>query len=236
MSYIDAGILNVTEWWCHRFQALTGRTNVWLAVQLTNLSIVVYFVWAGVYFLRLDWGWRMMLAAFCAAVLYGLTQTVFKEPIELYEANAYRRVAKGLRNPRRLRDWQLRISFVTLSMLMAFEVYFLYLTPRPVPLFISLSFSLAVLMTVLLYVLACDPLPPCTGKVWAFLGALRRADRRPLSTGTSRDDSCPSFAGPSAPRPRAWRRFPQTRSRRRISDRRSPRVPDRASPARRALR
>ena len=236
MTYIDAGIVNVTEWWCHRFQVLTGRTNVWLAVQLTNLSIVLYFVWAGVYFLRLNWGWRMALAAFCGAVLYGLTQTVLKEPIDLYEANAYRRVAKGVRNPRRLRDAQLRISFLTLSTVMGFLIYLLYLTPRPVPLFVALSQSLAVLMTILLYVLACDPLPPCTGKVWAFLAGLRRADRRALTTGTNRDDACPSYAGPSPPRPRAWRRLQHTRSRRGTSHRRSPRMPDRASPARRAPR
>ena len=47
MAYIDSSILNVTEWFCRRFQLLTGRTNVWLAFQLTNLSIIVYFVWAG---------------------------------------------------------------------------------------------------------------------------------------------------------------------------------------------
>jgi hypothetical protein len=229
--------LNVTEWWCHRFQVLTGRTNVWLAVQLTNLSIVVYFVWAAVYFWRLDWGWRTLVAGFCAAVLYGLTQTVFKEPIEAYEMNAYRRVAQGGRNPRRVRarDVQLRISFVTMIVMFSFPLYFVYLM-GPVPIALPLSYSLIVLTTILLYVLACDPLPPVTGKVWAFLGALRRADRRPLSSDTSRDDSCPSFAGPSAPRPRAWRRFQQTRSRRRTSDRRSPRALDRASPARRAPR
>ena len=47
MTYIDSAILNLTERCCRRFQVLTGRTNVWLAVQLTNLSIIVYFVWAG---------------------------------------------------------------------------------------------------------------------------------------------------------------------------------------------
>ena len=41
MTYIDSAVLNLTEWFCRKFQLLTGRTNVWLAVQLTNLSIVV---------------------------------------------------------------------------------------------------------------------------------------------------------------------------------------------------
>jgi len=54
MTYIDSAILDLTEWFCHRFQMLTGRTNVWLALQLTNLSIIVYFIWAGVYFWSSD--------------------------------------------------------------------------------------------------------------------------------------------------------------------------------------
>ena len=49
MSFIDRFLLDLTERFCRRFQRLTGRTNVWIAVQLTNLSIVVYFVWAGAY-------------------------------------------------------------------------------------------------------------------------------------------------------------------------------------------
>src|SRR5262245_5120648 len=45
MTYLDQAVLNLTERLCRRFQALTGRTNVWLAFQLTNLSVIVYFVW-----------------------------------------------------------------------------------------------------------------------------------------------------------------------------------------------
>ena len=57
---------------------MTGRTNVWLAIQLTNLSIIVYFVWAGVYLWRSDVGPRIALGLFCAGFLYVLTQTIFK--------------------------------------------------------------------------------------------------------------------------------------------------------------
>jgi hypothetical protein len=56
MTYIDLAILNLAERLCHKFQLLTGRTNVWLALQLTNLSVIVYFivyfVWPNVYFGR----------------------------------------------------------------------------------------------------------------------------------------------------------------------------------------
>ena len=167
MIYIDSAILNLTEWFCRKFQLLTGRTNVWLAVQFTNLSIIVYFVWAGVYFWSSGVLARIALGLFCTALLYGLTQTVFKEPIEAYENDAYRRVAKGFRNPRRIRDARLRISFLTLSLVLFYPMLLAYvhLRVRMAP----LMYFLIVLTTVVLYLLACDPLPPCTGKVFEWL-------------------------------------------------------------------
>jgi len=45
MTYVDSAVLDLTERICRRFQMWTGRTNVWLAFQFTNLSIVVYFIW-----------------------------------------------------------------------------------------------------------------------------------------------------------------------------------------------
>src|SRR3954463_7365259 len=116
MTYIDSAVLNLTERLCRRFQILTGRTNVWLAFQLTNLSIVVYFVWvAGLYMLSGDVVLRSFVAVFCGGVFFVLTRTLFRTSVEGAELEAYRRVAKGLRNPRRIRDAQLRIAFLTLS-------------------------------------------------------------------------------------------------------------------------
>jgi hypothetical protein len=170
LTYLDSAILNLTEWSCRRFQLLTGRTNVWLAVQLTNLSIIVYFVWAGAYFLGADLLRRIFIGLFCGGLFYVLTQTIFKVPIESLENNAYRRVAKGLRNPRRVRDALLRISFLTLTYLLGFPALLAYIKLR-MPIFL-LTYSLVVLTTVVLYVLACDPLPPCAGKIRAWLPGL----------------------------------------------------------------
>ena len=173
MTYLDSLILAFTEWCCRRFQLLTGRTNVWLAVQFTNLSIVIYFVWAALYLWVASTGGRVFIGVFCAALLYALTQTVFKTSIEAVEENAYRRVAKGLRNPRRLRDAPLRISFLTLAILLAYPVAFVYANLRLR--FVVLSYALVVLTTVVMYLLACDPLPPCAGKVreWIRAAVLR---------------------------------------------------------------
>jgi hypothetical protein len=167
MTYIDSAILNLTEWFCRQVQLLTGRTNVWLAVQLTNLNIIVYFVWAGMYFWSSDVAVRIALGLFCSGLLYVLTQTIFKEPIEAYENDAYRRVAKGFRNPRRVRDARLRISFLTLSFLLFYPILFVHMNLR-VPMAL-LTYSLILLTTVVLYLLACDPLPPCAGKLREWL-------------------------------------------------------------------
>ncbi len=178
MNYVDTVLLDLTEWCCHKFQLWTGRTNVWLALQLTNLSIIVYFVWAGAFFWSANLTLRIMVGVFCGILLYVLTQTVFKVPIEAYEQNAYRRVAKGFRNPRRVRDTPLRISFLTLSLVLLFPLLLAYNTLRMR--ITLLMYLLILLTTVVLYLLACDPLPPCPGKVREWLRglALRRASNR----------------------------------------------------------
>jgi len=180
MAFIDSIVLNLIERSCRGFQRLTGRTNVWLALQLTNLSIIVYFVWAGLYAFNIDIELRVVAAIFCVALLYVLTQTIFKTPIETYEAAAYQRVAKGLRNPRRIRDALLRTSFLTLCLVLAYPVLFVYQNLPTLPLqlkpdttnLVVLSYLLILLTTSVLYLLACDPLPPCVGKVREWMRGL----------------------------------------------------------------
>ena len=179
-------MLDLTERVCRSIQRLTGRTNVWVAVQLTNLSIVMYFVWAAVYSQRVPVAARVGVAVMSVGLLYVLSQTVFKVSIETSEQNAYARVAKGLRNPRRLRDAPLRLSFLTLS------VFFLYpligvqqlQVPRTTKDAALLGYSLVLLTTVMLYVIGCDPLPPTVGKVreWFVRAASSReaAQKQPI--------------------------------------------------------
>jgi hypothetical protein len=167
MTRVDSVVLNLTELFCRKLQLLTGRTNVWLAVHLTNLSIVVYFVWAGLYSWSLGRIERALFVLFCGGLLWVLMQTVFSVPIEAYETAAFERVAKGYRNPRRVRDASLRISFLTLSLLLGYPVFFAYSNLRIEV--VLLSYALIVLTTAVLYLLACDPLPPCPGRLWQWL-------------------------------------------------------------------
>src|SRR5262245_37545122 len=171
MNYIDAAILDLVELICQRLQLLTGRTNVWFAFQLTNLSVVVYFIWVTrLYMLTADLVLRVFVIMFCGGVFFVLTRIMFKVPIEFSEAEAYRRVSKGLRNPRRVRDAQLRIAFLTLSIVLGYPLWLAFRTLHAR--FILLTDALILLTTVLLYVLACDPLPPSTSKVMDWLRGL----------------------------------------------------------------
>ncbi len=185
MTYVDSAVLDLTERMCRRFQAWTGRTNVWLAFQLTNLSIVVYFVWvAGLYWLSVDLAVRVFVALFCGGVFFALTRTIFRMSIDASETEAYRRVAKGLRNPRRIRDAQLRIAFLTLSIVLSFPLWFAYITLRLQ--FVLLTEALIILTTVILYVLACDPLPPCAASLREWLRGMVPARRATVPTSQSR--------------------------------------------------
>jgi hypothetical protein len=186
MMFIDETVLNFTERMCHRFQSWTGRTNVWLAFQLTNLSIVLYFIWiADLYVLAGDGVSRAFVALFSGVVFFALTRTIFRTSIEASEIEAYRRVAKGLRNPRRLRDAQLRTGFLTLTIVLSFPLWLAYLALQLR--FVLLIQVLVVLTTVVLYVLGCDPLPPCAGRVREWLRGIAAA--RKAETLTSRRES-----------------------------------------------
>jgi hypothetical protein len=170
MLSIDSAVLDLTEWLCRRFQRLTGRTNVWLAVQLTNLSIILYFLWVVVFFGTANLSTRVAVWFFCSAVMYALSQTLFKDSIETHETYAFRRVARGLRNPRRVRDALLRISFLNLSLVLLGPA--VLLSSRFPMRFALAGYLLIVLTTVVLYLLACDPLPPCEAKVKEWVRAL----------------------------------------------------------------
>jgi hypothetical protein len=173
VGYVDTAVLNLVERLCRRFQLLTGRSNVWLAVQLTNLSVAVYFVWAvSVYLASGDLALRIFLTVFLGGVVFVLSRTIFRESVEAAENEAYRRAAKGLQNPRRIRDSELRVAFLSLTIILGSPLLLAYIIFHTI--IALLTYSLILLTTILLYVLACDPLPPCEGKAFQRVRALAR--------------------------------------------------------------
>jgi hypothetical protein len=175
MTWVDAALLDVIERICRRVQVVTGRTNVWLAVQFTNLSIVVFFIWAGAFVRFGGRSTRIVVGVVCLLLLYFLSQTVFRTSIEASEQHAFRRVAGGTRNPRRLRDAPLRLAFLTVTVFLSYPLYWLY-SRYGVPLGLLTLFLLE-LTTALLYLLACDPLPPEAARAGARVAGVSPASR-----------------------------------------------------------
>jgi hypothetical protein len=64
----------------------------------------------------------------------------------------------------------LRIAFLTLSIVLSYPLWFAYITLHLR--FVLLTEALIILTTVILYLLACDPLPPCTSRVKVWLREL----------------------------------------------------------------
>jgi hypothetical protein len=134
MAFIDSVVLNLTERSCRGFQRLTGRTNVWLALQLTNLSIIVYFVWAGLYAFNIDIELRVVAAVFCVALCMSSRRRSSRRRSRPMRRPPTSVSPKGLRNPRRIRDALLRTSFLTLCLVLAYPVLFVYQNLRTLPL------------------------------------------------------------------------------------------------------
>jgi hypothetical protein len=72
-------------------------------------------------------------------------------------------VANGKRNPRRVRDVLLRVSFLALTVLFGYAGVVVYVSLHLQILLLTLP--LIILTTGVLYLLACDPLPPRAVKV-----------------------------------------------------------------------
>ena len=83
------------------------------------------------------------------------------------------------------------MSFVTLSVLMLYPILFVYIILR-IHLAL-LSYSLILLTTVLLYVVACDPLPPCAGRIREWLSTAassRPTEATSVVDGRARASGC----------------------------------------------
>jgi hypothetical protein len=98
---------------------------------------------------------RVFAALFCGGVFFVLTRIIFRTSSEVLETEAYRRAAMGLRNPRRPRDAQPRIAFLTMSITLPYPLWFAYI--RLHVRFALLTEALIILTTVVLYVLARRP-------------------------------------------------------------------------------
>jgi hypothetical protein len=86
-----------------------------------------------------------------------------------------------------VRDALLRIAFLTFSLMLFFPVLFVFQYPQVLAILnlgassFVIAHGLTVLTTVTLYLVACDPLPPCPGKVREWLRSLVPSRRVPAA-------------------------------------------------------
>lgn len=166
---IDDFLVEKTEKFCHKIQMLTGRTNYFL-ISLTHVFL------AGT-ILLIVWRW-MPHGLQEIPDRYLISKLVVTHPVvagfmvflslvgafwswAYWEKKAYDRVCRGLANPKKaeLLDRSFRLLVV-------------FATPFFVPLFgWSLDVAAYLLMLVQNYLEACDPLPPCGGKLWERIRA-----------------------------------------------------------------
>ena len=164
---MDAWLLRKMEWLAQKFQVLTGKTCMWLAINSLSLSIAVtvgrntFRVFSGNPVLA--YLGMFMLGLVCVTVLI-----LMKWPgLEQLEAMANSRLENGWANPLKINPFMMaaRSSAVILTLMILFDgTGILPSRNSPFP-----SIFSAVLAVSALYWMSCDPLPPCGRKVKEWL-------------------------------------------------------------------
>lgn len=146
----DQFLLNKIEKFCHRFQQLTGKTNIFLAL-LTCFMYLAFFV-------AIMIASKRPTSVFLWINLFMGSLYILFYPLR--ERDAFYRISKGFSNPHKidffcklLRKFSLIFLFVNL-----FCLQWLVLGGT---LFLCLFF----------YLDSCDPLPPCRGKIREMIDA-----------------------------------------------------------------
>ena len=164
LRQLDAWFIQRLEARCHRFQRWTGKTNFWLGAQAARMIVLILFgeLLLGAfgkthgYALWGDLKPNTGLAALNFLVLLGYGIEGFWDWRER-EAEAYRRVERGLANPQKIH----RVD-------VAIRTYMAVISAAGSPAGVLLGHWDAVVMSLLMtfwfYLVACDPLPPCRAK------------------------------------------------------------------------
>jgi hypothetical protein len=171
LNKIDAFFLDRYQKFAHRFQRLTGKTNFWIAAKL-RLLIATRFaleIILTVYHIDPRWlhhfdiqpfrsGWELWFY-FCSGAFI-LRHGLFCWRTQ--EAEAFRRLERGLGNDLRVNPITrfLRFAFLLCIPLWVADLFFGVMSIS-LPLFLSI-----------MYLEACDPLPPCRGKIREWIEAM----------------------------------------------------------------
>ncbi len=157
---IDFWLIGRFEKFAHWFQRHTGKTNYFLCAVCIWLYIISMVVEVSLRMFLQKRGFDWLAMIYVLLALFYVTHLLLGE-----EARAFERIQTRVANPFKVSPVQ---RFVRMT-----SVFFLVF--RSVALGISLfsaALSFAHLWaTMVIYLLACDPLPPCRGKLWDTVGA-----------------------------------------------------------------
>ena len=166
MSYVDSALLNLTEWLCRRFQG-PDRQDERLGCRPAHEFEHCRLLRVGCGLLLEH---RSGLADRSGPVLWRavvtLSQTLLKVPISVREQRVSprrERAEESATGPRRAPAHIVSDAVDRAALPGRARLHPCPRADRPP------GHSLIVLMTIVLYVLACDPLPPGGGRVWVWL-------------------------------------------------------------------
>lgn len=162
---LDEFLVNCVELLCHKIQIYTRKSNFWLYGKFSLLVSYSMFIGFLTYLFKAKAPWLKYLGAgfsgntadwLCMAIIVpsGVVEAAWFW--KRMESAAYARILKGVMNPRKIEAFSilLRLTWVFLLIVDLFTLRF-YL------------FTIAASTCSFLH--ACDPLPPCTGKIWELL-------------------------------------------------------------------
>ncbi len=150
LEKVDLFLLNKVEKLGHRFQLLTGKTNFFLSMVCTYIFIALVVWGCFISKHKLSMGTLIMLLLISSKIV----------TYRYKEDDAFNRLQKGLSNFEKVAPFAKFFRKVTVLVIVAFSILlFLYL---------SLLWTCIGLIA---YLSACDPLPPCKGKIGEMIDA-----------------------------------------------------------------
>ena len=179
MQRLDARIIEWLEKWCHKFQRLTGKTHY--------LILQILLIFTGMSTLAMGLGIAPGFEVSILNIIFGITYLLPAFFINAIEAEALERVRKGVANPYKLKHPRSRLTVLFMNivcLLFLLMMIFGLVTPQPAEkyttsvifggVFANVTFWALALA---LYLMACDPLPPCESKIkeWLKNTFLKRA-------------------------------------------------------------
>lgn len=170
----DVAVISFLEKQLHRFQRLTGKTNFWVAKQICMLQIVLW----GIFLIAIPFEnfppvWeRSLLILICIGVSPLAFTIVYSRAkrCDQMEKDAFIRLENGVAN--KGKNMSVHRVFHVLILI----TFFLSISLEYRGLITRSAIQLIYFSDILrLYLMVCDPLPPCAGKIKEWLGSFKPA-------------------------------------------------------------